>query len=295
MATDNQFKSTFFGGFKKDEVIGYIDETAENARKTEAALQGKLKELEICRAGLEREAAAFSEKIKELEEKLVHQKEEQKKVEFDFSALVFEKQEKIDAQAQQLKQREAEIEACRNEIKAYIEEQKRLRGQVDEYQAKSEKYDKIKESLTQVRVEAELEAEKVVEEAREQAMDTIAVTDEIAADVQKLKEQTGQLAGNEIPDDRLEAFYQALDQVLETVQQRKEKFYARHHLPDVPEKENRTPQDTIAFDHAMFHRYHNSEQEENSLIERLRRAEQALSEEDFSENIPNGGAADAGK
>ncbi len=77
-------------------------------------------------------------------------------------------------------------------------------------QAKSEKYDVVKESLEELKMSAEL-----VEEAEAQAMDAISAVDEVTQQVKRLKEETEKLSDTPQEQNRLEMFYASMEQVLE--------------------------------------------------------------------------------
>lgn len=279
MSAEGQTKAAFFGGLQKNEVIGYFDDMAADARQREEELKKKISALEESRRLLEQRVEEFSGKIHLLEEKLQHQIEEQKKMEFDFSEIVFEKQSMVSHQEQLLKEREEELARCRREIWDYIEEQKRLKGQISGLQAKSEKYDAVKESLEELKMSAELEAAEIVEEAEAQAMDAISAVDEVTQQVKRLKEETEKLSDTPQEQNRLEMFYASMEQVLEQLGRTKARFFAKHMVQEPVRQEERVPEDTIVFDKEMFRRERERSKEALNYMEKLRRAKEALEED----------------
>ncbi len=138
--------------------------------------------------------------------------------------------------AEAVGQRENDVEAYQKELDARLEEKRRLQEQVDSLGIKAKRYDELQESLVKIKMNAELRAHGVIDEAQEKAMDTIMLIDDIEKEIRLFREDLTYLRrdikiGTITLDDRLENIYVRLCRNLDRLTEIKENFYIRNSLP----------------------------------------------------------------
>ena len=132
---NNTFKTVTFGGFDKQDVIRYIEQTAQE----NAAVLARSEEE---KQALEQESAQLREQLGEVTEQLRRVKEEN---------------EALRSAAAGKQQAESELEELRAEGE-------RLRAQLAEYQPLAEEYQKVKSQIGAIECEARKRANDLEEE-----------------------------------------------------------------------------------------------------------------------------------
>ncbi len=150
-------------------------------------------------------------------------------------------------------QRENDIEAYKKELEARLQEKRELQEQCDALAIKARRYDELQESLVKIKMNAEIRAHSVVDEAQEKAMDTVMLIDTIEKEIRLFREDLTYLRrdikiGTLTLDDRLENVYRRLCQSLDKLLAIREEFYIRNSLPMAE-----TPEDTATGSVPVMH------------------------------------------
>ncbi len=138
--------------------------------------------------------------------------------------------------AETMGQRENDIEAYQKELDMRLKEKRALQEQYDEVLIKAKRYDELQESLIKIKMNAEVRAHGVIDEAQEKAMDTIMLIDDIEKEIKLFEEDLSYLRrdikiGTVTLDDRLENIHIRLCKNLDRLTEIKEKFYIKNSLP----------------------------------------------------------------
>ena len=138
--------------------------------------------------------------------------------------------------AETIGQRENDIEAYQKELELRLGEKRQLQEQYDALVIKAKRYDELQESLVKIKMNAELRAHGVIDEAQEKAMDTIMLIDDIEKEIKLFREDLTYLRrdikiGTVTLDDRLENIYLRLCRNLDRLTEIKENFYIKNSLP----------------------------------------------------------------
>ena len=138
--------------------------------------------------------------------------------------------------AETIGQRENDIEAYQKELEIRLGEKRQLQEQYDALVIKAKRYDELQESLVKIKMNAELRAHGVIDEAQEKAMDTIMLIDDIEKEIKLFREDLTYLRrdikiGTVTLDDRLENIYLRLCRNLDRLTEIKENFYIKNSLP----------------------------------------------------------------
>ena len=138
--------------------------------------------------------------------------------------------------AEEMGQRENDVEVYRKELDLRMQEKRALQEQCDELMIKAKRYDELQESLIRIKMKAEIRAHGVIDEAQEKAMDTILLIDDIEKEIRLFREDITYLRrdikiGTVTLDDRLENIYLRLCKNLDRLIEIKENFYIKNSLP----------------------------------------------------------------
>ncbi len=138
--------------------------------------------------------------------------------------------------AETIGQRENDIEAYQKELELRLQEKRRLQEEYDALIIKAKRYDELQESLIKIKMNAEIRAHGVIDEAQEKAMDTIMLIDDIEKEIKLFGEDIDFLRrdiriGTLTLDDRLENVYQRLCKSLDKLLEIKQNFYIKNSLP----------------------------------------------------------------
>ena len=133
-------------------------------------------------------------------------------------------------------QRENDIEAYQKELELRLQEKRQLQEQYDAVVIKAKRYDELQESLIKIKMDAEIRAHSVVDEAQEKAFDTVMLIDEIESEIKLFKDDLVYLRrdikiGTLTLDDRLENVYLRLCKSLDKLTAIRDEFYIKNSLP----------------------------------------------------------------
>ena len=138
--------------------------------------------------------------------------------------------------AETIGQRENDIEAYQKELDARLKEKRELQEKCDSLVIKAKRYDELQESLIKIKMDAEVRAHGVIDEAQERAMDTIMLIDDIEDEIRLFQEDLVFLRrdiriGTLTLDDRLDNVYLRLCKNLDKLTTIKQEFYIANSLP----------------------------------------------------------------
>lgn len=138
--------------------------------------------------------------------------------------------------AEAIGQRENDVQAYQKELEARLHEKRELQERCDSLVIKAKRYDELQESLIKIKMNAEIRAQGVIDEAQERAMDTIMLIDNIESEIKLFREDIVFLRrdikiGTFTIDDRLDNLYVRLCKNLDKLTAIKEDFYIKNSLP----------------------------------------------------------------
>ena len=138
--------------------------------------------------------------------------------------------------AETIGQHENDIEAYKKELEARLQEKRQIQEECDALAIKARRYDELQESVVKIKMNAELRAHSVVDEAQEKAMDTVMLIDDIEKEIRLFGEDIIHLrrdikTGTLTLDDRLDNVYLRLCKSLDKLTAIRREFYIRNSLP----------------------------------------------------------------
>ena len=133
-------------------------------------------------------------------------------------------------------QRDNDIEAYQKELTLRLQEKRQLQTEIDTLSIKAKRYDELQESLIKIKMDAEIRAHSVVDEAQEIALDTVTLIDNIEKEMELFSEDVVFLRrdikiGTLTLDDRLDTLYVRLRRNLDRLTEIKRDFYKKNSLP----------------------------------------------------------------
>ncbi len=148
---NNTFKSALFGGFRREDVIAYIQKSAAEFGERIAALEASEKKLEQENTELRGEVTSVTDARDRLSEAL-HEN--------------FDKQEALSAELNTAK---AELDELRSRLTAAEEERDRLRTEAETLRVQAKEYCAVKANLTELELAAHQRAEAYEAEVHSRA------------------------------------------------------------------------------------------------------------------------------
>ena len=138
--------------------------------------------------------------------------------------------------AETISQRENDVEAYQKELELRLQEKRELQEKYDSLVIKAKRYDELQESVVKIKMNAEIKAHTVIDEAQEKALDTVNLIDDIAKEINLFRDDITYLRrdikiGTFTVDDRLENIYQRLCKNMDRLMKIKEDFYIKNSLP----------------------------------------------------------------
>ena len=221
---------------------------AEKAQEAEKTLNQRILETTEKNKRLENEVKQFASKLNALERLLQKEREKNEinSLRFDDYRLYMERV--ATQREQEICERDRQLEEYRRQLERFVQEQEEHKKEVATLRQKGERYDHIKKGLDQIRIQAELKAGKLIEEAQGCARDAIDQVNDTVAQLQQVKAEAA--AGGEPRENRLEQFYALLDEAVEKITGMREQFFIKNHIPPEPveapvEKTSETPLDRM--------------------------------------------------
>ena len=143
---------------------------------------------------------------------------------------------KYDEVSSRLNETDEIIEAYKKELEARLQEKRQIQEECDALAIKARRYDELQESVVKIKMNAELRAHSVVDEAQEKAMDTVMLIDDIEKEIRLFGEDIIHLrrdikTGTLTLDDRLDNVYLRLCKSLDKLTAIRREFYIRNSLP----------------------------------------------------------------
>lgn len=174
-------KSSLFGGFKKANVLSYIDQLDRDSQQLKAQLDEKIAELEAQVTSLEKQIPSEEEK----QAAALRLEESQQKNQVLFT-LTQKLEQEIDRQNALLQQKDEEIRQATERIR-------KLQFTADSHALKAQKYDDIAMKIGSLIIEAKQQADAIVEKAKAEAD---AITKEKEAKLEKMNGEFMQFKAN---------------------------------------------------------------------------------------------------
>lgn len=133
-------------------------------------------------------------------------------------------------------QRRNDIEAYEKELQLRLQEKRSLQEEYDALIIKAKRYDELQESLVRIKMQAEIKAHGVIDEAQEKSMDAVNLIDNIAKEIDLFRQDIVQLRrdikiGTLTLDDRLDSLYRRLCENMDKLMKIKRDFYSENSLP----------------------------------------------------------------
>lgn len=140
-------------------------------------------------------------------------------------------------------QRNNDVEAYERELALRLEEKRTLQEEYDALVIKAKRYDELQESVVHIKMQAEIKAHDVIDEAQEHSMDAVNLIDNIAYEIDLFRQDIVRLRqdikiGTLTLDDRLDSLYLRLCQNMDKLLKIKKHFYSEHALPYEPHPED---------------------------------------------------------
>lgn len=165
MENQTIFKGTLFGFSKKD-VISFIDASNKTANEVQEKLNAQIDSLTNDRITLQGQIASFEEKISELESQISSQQD-----------VIDQLTGKITELTDTVEKQQSIIEKQEQDLQAQLEKNSALTEVSDSLQEKSRKYDDLASRIGNVILEAEKNAQTIVETAQKKSNEINSDTD----------------------------------------------------------------------------------------------------------------------
>lgn len=220
MDNGGMFKNTFFGGFKKRDVLSYIDSLSDRARRIEAELKRQLSDVTGQCDLLKEKLAGYERRIADLEAQLKQQKQENRFLNLENKMM----QAKLSKAVQQ--------QSGQPDVggKEALSQEQQLLERIRQLEEKGRKYDEISKNLGSMYIQAHSNAAKLVEQAKDQSekisQDAEKLVDIIYEDVSGFRQQIDDARQRIINSvHQMEKMLSDIDRVLE---QALERFESRN-------------------------------------------------------------------
>lgn len=151
MSMEQQFRSAVMGGFNRQDVLTYI----------ENSVKAHTEEMDQLREELER--------VRQAGEDALAQAQKETKAALERAEAAESRVAELAPRAAQMEKSTAELEAKRSALAAAERELKELRGKVAELAPKAEAYEAVKDKAAGIELEAHQRAKVVVDEAKRSA------------------------------------------------------------------------------------------------------------------------------
>lgn len=200
----------------------------EKAQEMEKTLNQKIKETKARNEQLAQKISLFSNRLAELEQLLEEERERYQSISFRFDDFRLHMEHVVSEKAQAINERDKQLEEYRRQIENFIQEREESQKKIAVLRQKGERYDHIKKGLDQIRIQAELKAGKIVEEAQECAREAMDQVEDTVIQIQSIKEASEK---GQTQENRLEQFYALLDAAVEKITGLREQFFIKNKIP----------------------------------------------------------------
>lgn len=148
------FRNSLMGGFKKKDVLAFIDSMIKSTQDAETQLNNQINTLTISRNALQKQVDEFSQRVGELETQLSAAKEQ---IEY------------LNLENKRMQTELIRIKRSAKEEEEYLVEKEELLARIRQLEEKGSKYDEISVKLGAIYVEAHQTATKLVEDAKKKS------------------------------------------------------------------------------------------------------------------------------
>lgn len=204
----------------------------KKAQEAEKTLNQQIMEAKLHNEQLAGEVAQFSERLEELEQQLHREREKYQEISLRFHDYRMQMAHTVMEKDRAVSERDRQLEEYRSQIENFVQEREENQKEIATLRQKGERYDHIKKGLDQIRIQAELKAGKLVEEAQACARDAMDQLEDTATQLRQVKKEAqGQ---EQAKENRLEQFYDLLDAAVEKMTGMREQFFMKNKIPPEP-------------------------------------------------------------
>ena len=231
----NLFRDVCDNGYRKEDVVRYINQMKQETQQAQAELKEKLEQLTVSKNELSNQVSHFSQHVGELEDKLQRESKNLREVTKTRDQLYLKLEQKQQELDEVSKRRKDEVARCKAEISEYLAQRKEMQDQIEELGIKGKKFDEIQSQLKNIRKKAESDAFLLVDNAKVESMEAVSVIDDVEQEVSLFKSDIGKIRadfeiGTKTLEDRLDSLYYALERWTYKLHGIKTRFYQENHL-----------------------------------------------------------------
>lgn len=152
-------------------------------------------------------------------------------------SLAFDSMENIQNKLKdQLIERENQLEKCKKEADLYLKNELDMQRRLDELKRKGEQFDAIQENLSRIHKKAQLDAQDVIDCAKEEAMDILSIVDELNYEINIFRKDIKKIIndlsiGAITTEDRLNSILYVVEDLEKRMKKAKLDFYNENHIP----------------------------------------------------------------
>jgi|GEM_PF-6332505 len=165
MAKEIGFKKALVGGFKKEDVLNYIDSMNRSSVDAQTFLKGQIQHLTVSREKLSKRVSAFEDRLLSIEQQLTQKQD----IIRDLSRSESKAQDDLLQMAQKLETVQTTLAARDTEIFNKARQYRELESKIDAYKERADRYDAMAASVGEVLVAAKNQAEETVRIAEQEA------------------------------------------------------------------------------------------------------------------------------
>ncbi|MCI8497030.1 MAG: hypothetical protein HFE85_02105 [Clostridiales bacterium] len=185
MAEQGLLKKSLFGGFKKDDVLEYIDKLNENARQEESRLTRRLDEIEEKNVFLSQQALQLKQLLEDTQRQLEEQNQRVQSL--------TESKKSLDAEL--LSSRYSDEQHIR-ELEFEREKNRQMELALEALEEKAKSYDGLSAQIGDIMVEARLQSARLMQETHDQCSEmTGHANDSVETMAARIDQLSSQMSG----------------------------------------------------------------------------------------------------
>ena len=178
----------------------------------------------------------YNKKIKLLEERMefIRTNFERKSKVY---GLAFDSMENIQNKLKgQILEKEEKIEQYKKEADLYFKNKLDMQRKLDELKRKGEQFDAIQENLSRIHKKAQLDAQDIIDCAKEEAMDILSIVDELTYEMNVFRHDIKNIIndlsiGTITTEDRLNSILYIIEDLEERMKKARLNFYNENQIP----------------------------------------------------------------
>lgn len=197
-------KTSFFGGFDKTEVLGYIDSLRKQNNEMEKRLEERMRELSLARSQFAQQAAGFEQKLSEMESRLEER-----------AGKIRELTGAIDTLQGELARHKQAAADAGSALEIQKEQNRQFVRRLQDIEHKARRYDDVSARIGDILIDARRGADDLLSTAQAQAGQITAgaqaASDRIVGEMCAMRGDLMQIRGNF--EEMMQAFLTRLDEV----------------------------------------------------------------------------------